>query len=428
MIQKIQIETGQPISSKPKAASADTHKTDSFQALLQAASQKMAPTESGDSTEKTPPEKEGRQKDQKDPLKDAAALVQPNTQVADVLPPQVQLKAAAASSELSVSLSADSGKVQKQQAVPALAKDNVSQLITAADLSKAKPVQQAAVLAQAKTVLQPEAQPMQPTASKPIPAEKTAQPLVLQQNAAPKTAAVETAKPQALRADGSEAAVAESSPAVQEKQPLEAYPAQIVTEKSKAENVPVKVVSQTAETNTGRKEDSSPDAFKAAQLSNLYTDGHVVIKVSNAPVAEKVPVAHQISEAVVQGLKNGKQQLQVDLYPQSLGKVSVKLVSEGGMLTVELAASNPKTQSLLASNSGEIRSMLQDTTNHSSVQVAVPDQPAQQQFAQQQNGYAEQNARQQMEEQQTHWANSTGAGNINTDDFLSILKQTGISA
>lgn len=305
MIQRIQLEAGQQISSKPKAASADTQETGSFQSLLQVASQKTAPTESGDSTEKTPAQKEDRPKDQKDPLKDAAALVQPNTQVADVLPQQVQPKAATAVGILPV----DSEEVQKQQAISALTKGSVSQLITAADASKAQPVQQAAVPAQTKTVLQPEAQPMQP-----IPAEKTAQPLVLQQNAAPKTAAVETnVQPQALRADGSAAAMTESSPAVQAKQPLEAYPAQIVTEESKPENVPVKVVSQTAETNTGRKEDSSPDAFKAAQLSNLYTDGHVVIKVSNAPAAEKVPVAHQISEAVVQGLKNGKQQLQVDL-------------------------------------------------------------------------------------------------------------------
>ena len=418
MIQQIQAEAWQPVSSKPKAASADTQKTDSFQALLQAASNKTAPAESDDSTEKTPAEKEDRPKDQKDPLKDAAALVQPNTLAAAVLPQQVQPKAATAVSTLPV----DSDEVQKQ-AIPVLTKSSVSQLITAADVSKARPAP-----AQAKTVLQPEAQPVQPAAAKPIPTEKTAQPLVLQQDAALKTAADETVQPQTLRADGSAAAVTESLPTAQAKQPTEVYSAQTAAEESKAENIPVKVVSQTAETNTGKKENSSPDAFKAAQLSNLYTDGHVVIKVSNAPVTEKAPVAHQISEAVVQGLKNGKQQLQVDLYPQSLGKVTVKLVSEGGMLTVELAASNPKTQSLLASNSGEIRSMLQDTTDHSSVQVAVPNQPAQQQFAQQQNGYAEQNARQQMEEQQSHWANTTGAGNISTDDFLSILKQTGVSA
>lgn len=427
MIQQIQLEAGQPIASKPKAASADTQKTDSFQALLQAASNKTAPSESDDSTKKTPAEKEERPKDQKDPLKGAAALVQPNTLAAAALPQQVQPKVAAAFSELSVSLPEDSGEAQKP-AIPALAKGSVSQVIMAADASKAKPVQQVAVPAQTKTVLQSEAQPLQPAAAKPIPAEKTAQPLVLQQNAAPKTVANETVQPQTLRADDSAAAVAENIPAVQAKQPLEVHPAQIAAEDSKAENIPVKIVSQTAEANTGKKENASPDAFKAAQLSSLYTDGHVVIKVSNAPAAEKAPVAHQISEAVVQGLKDGKQQLQVDLYPQSLGKVSVKLVSEGGMLTVELAASNPKTQSLLASNSGEIRSMLQDTTDHSSVQVAVPNQPEQQQFAQQQNGYAEQNARQQMEEQQSHWANSTGAGNISTDDFLSILKQTGISA
>lgn len=424
MVQQIQA-TQQPVTLKPETTSSKAQKTGSFQSILQAVSKKTAPADSADSVKNTPSGKENRpkdQKDQKDPLKDAAALVQPNHLAVVALPQQAQPKMAAALSALSVSLPADSGEAQKQ-ATPALIKGSVSHLISVADTSKEKPVQQE-IPAQAKAALQP-------TAAKPVPAEKAAQPLVLQQNVTQKPAAGETVQQQALRVDDSSAAVTESLPAAQAKQPLEVHSAQIAAEESKVDNVPVKVISQTAQANTEKKEDaSSPDASTAARFSDLYTGSRVVIKVSNAPVAEKTPAARQISEAVVQGLKNGKQQLQVDLYPQSLGKVSVKLVSEGGMLTVELAASNPKTQSLLASNSGEIRSMLQNTTDHSSVQVAVPNQPTQQQqqYAQQQNGYAEQNARQQRQEQQSRWYSSAAAGNISTDDFLSILKQTGVSA
>lgn len=436
MIQQIQA-TQQPVKLKPEVTSDETQKTGSFQSLLQAASQKAAPADPVDSVKNAPSGKGNRPKDQKDPLKDAVALVQPNNLAVVALPQQAQPKMAATLSALSASLPTDSGEAQKQ-AIPALTKDSVSQLISTADASKAKPVQQE-IPTQAKTVLQPEAQlsqptaqPLQPTAAKPVQEENAARPLAFQQNVAQKPAADEAGQQQTLRTDGSSvAAVTESLPAAQTKQSPEVHPTQIAAEESKVDNVPVKVISQTAQANTGKKEDaSSPDASTAAHLSDLYTGDRVVIKVSNDSVAEKVPAARQISEAVVQGLKNGKQQLQVDLYPQSLGKVSVKLVSEGGMLTVELAASNPKTQSLLASNSDEIRSMLQNTTDHNSVQVAVPNQPAQQQqqYAQQQNGYAEQNARQQRQEQQSRWYSSAAAGNISTDDFLSILKQTGISA
>lgn len=157
--------------------------------------------------------------------------------------------------------------------------------------------------------------------------------------------------------------------------------------------------------------------------SNPYGTGNVVIKVSDAPVPRSAqPVFHQVANAISENMKNGKQEFQVDLYPQSLGKVTVKLVSENGLLTVELAASNPKTQSLLLSNSGDIRSILQSSANQ---QVVVQSQQAPSWYGQQQGGQS--GARQQQQQQQSGQnrqdSQSEDSGAIfSAGDFLNLLQ------
>lgn len=161
------------------------------------------------------------------------------------------------------------------------------------------------------------------------------------------------------------------------------------------------------------------------KLNDFYSDGKVVVKVSDPPAKAQVPVNRQVSNAVLQGVKAGKQQLQVDLYPQSLGKVAVKLTSENGILTVEIAASNPKTQSLLASSSGEIKSMLQSSTGRT-IQMAGPEQQTRQNDQQQdRQGYQDNSRRQdRQEKQKPKWYSVRGTDEISTDDFLSLLRQT----
>ncbi len=163
------------------------------------------------------------------------------------------------------------------------------------------------------------------------------------------------------------------------------------------------------------------------QLSDLYAGSKVVVKVSDAPTQTKAPVSSQISNAVADGLKAGKQQLQVDLYPESLGKVSVKLASENGILTVEILAANPKTQSLLASSSGEIRSILHNSTGQT---VHVSQQSAQQQYAGQNGNFAQQeSARQQQQEEEARkyqaaqWFAANNSSGFSTGDFLTALQR-----
>lgn len=181
-------------------------------------------------------------------------------------------------------------------------------------------------------------------------------------------------------------------------------------------------VSQLSFGKTEQKTDSAAALIPQAQ-QNPSEAGKVVIKVSDAPAAHSSqPVFHQVANAIWQNMKNGRQEFQVDLYPQSLGKVTVKLTSENGLLTVELAASNPKTQSLLLSNSGDIRSILQSSANQ---QVVVQSQQAQPWYGQQQGGHsgAQQQQQQQGGREQRHSQSDQADMLFSAGDFLSLLQK-----
>lgn len=180
---------------------------------------------------------------------------------------------------------------------------------------------------------------------------------------------------------------------------------------------------------SGREERISAEdsaGASAPSAAALYTGGKVVIKVSDKTAQTQVSPSRQVANAVAEGFKSGTKQLQVDLYPDSLGKVSVKLTSRDGLLTVQLAADNAKTQDLLASSSGDIRSMLQNATGQS-VQVVKPDTSAAQQWYAQDGGpggqdrQQQENGRRKKDEEPLPLSN---VGAISTDDFLTIMRKT----
>lgn len=99
-----------------------------------------------------------------------------------------------------------------------------------------------------------------------------------------------------------------------------------------------------------------------ARLSSLYENGNVVIKISDAKASGKA-ICNQLTDKVLYNYNKGNQQFQMELFPQNLGKVSVKLAMQNGVLNVTIQAANPKTQSLLMENSADIKTILQTSVN-----------------------------------------------------------------
>lgn len=174
-----------------------------------------------------------------------------------------------------------------------------------------------------------------------------------------------------------------------------------------------------------KKAEASENSAPQGTLSDLYAGGNVVIKISDAKAAQKPSAARQVAQTVAQQMRQGKQEFQVELYPQSLGKVSVRLSSENGILTVEIAAANPKTQSMLLSGSEDIRSLLQNTTGQN-VTVVQPEQPGGW-YNRQDGGNSGSQQQGQDEEKQKKSAagqgiQNIGAGGMSTGSFLSIMR------
>ncbi|WP_411676483.1 flagellar hook-length control protein FliK [Caproicibacter sp.] len=183
---------------------------------------------------------------------------------------------------------------------------------------------------------------------------------------------------------------------------------------------------------TGRSgEDGKGNATAATDsLSNLYGTGNIVIKVSGEAAQAPSPV-HQVANTAAYQLQNGKNEFQMDLYPQSLGKVSLKMTSQNGLLTVEILAADPKTQSLLLSGSAEIRTILQASTGQN-VQTVIPNQQAAQWYGQPQDGGGGNSGNQGREREKPRKGRPEGIGSVSselsTGDFLTMIQQIGAFA
>ncbi|MBW7573353.1 flagellar hook-length control protein FliK [Caproiciproducens faecalis] len=168
--------------------------------------------------------------------------------------------------------------------------------------------------------------------------------------------------------------------------------------------------------------DAAAQSQDTAQFSDLYRTGNVVIKISDTPSDTPKTTFKQVADQILVNYKAGKPEFQMDLYPKDLGKVSVKLAMQSGVLTVSIQASNPKTQSMLMENSSDIRSLLQTTVNQP-IQVS---EPAQEKAWYQQNQQNQQNQAQQQEEQQhNQQLHRVGLqdSDTSTDDFLTVMQQ-----
>lgn len=123
--------------------------------------------------------------------------------------------------------------------------------------------------------------------------------------------------------------------------------------------------------------------------------------------------AAHLTEQIVKNVQAKNNSFRMELFPQDLGKISVSLKMEQGMLVVDILADSPRTQSLLASGSGEIRSLLESAVGQP-VQVTQPPQDAPAYYQQEQESSGQQQDEQQS---QQHQEQET------TEDFLSVLQQ-----
>jgi hypothetical protein len=110
-----------------------------------------------------------------------------------------------------------------------------------------------------------------------------------------------------------------------------------------------------------------------AQKNKLMFSENKIIQVSDESSYIKSSAISQIKdkiEVMVSERTNGTKEVTMELQPEKLGKVNIKMFYEGNKLTVEIKALNEETSKLLMSNSQELAKVLNKTVD-SNVNVIV---------------------------------------------------------
>lgn len=164
---------------------------------------------------------------------------------------------------------------------------------------------------------------------------------------------------------------------------------------------------------------AEPDMLENKPITIVRDTGFV--KISDASSKLDVSPQQQIVDNIQVNLKNDKSEFEMQLFPENLGKVSVKMVAENGLITIQLIADNPKTQSLLLSNANEIKSLVQASTGTNTQVVASNQSEVLQHYSQQQ---ADQENHQNQQNNQTEQNQATNENDEAVAiDFTSLLEQ-----
>lgn len=141
---------------------------------------------------------------------------------------------------------------------------------------------------------------------------------------------------------------------------------------------------------TGRETDTQDTPQETVAEAPVFQEvREIPVKVGEAPAVEEAPetpVEDQIGPKLAEALKNGDTRVEIQLAPESLGKVTVEVtLRQDGTLHVALHAENSQTRGLLERSADNLAAMLGRDAQQE-VQVEVPRQ----QESQQQNLYDQQ--------------------------------------
>lgn len=111
-----------------------------------------------------------------------------------------------------------------------------------------------------------------------------------------------------------------------------------------------------------------------ASRESLVHAENKIITISDESSQIKPQVLSQVRDKIAfmaeEGSDSGTKQVTMELHPNNLGKVDIKMTFEDNKITVEIKALNEETQKILSSGVGELTKILNKTTE-SSINVVV---------------------------------------------------------
>lgn len=198
---------------------------------------------------------------------------------------------------------------------------------------------------------------------------------ILQNNFSNQISAQQKTQDDTIVSHGGEASEIKISDAVS-KGDLKSSGAQKVSADKSVDAIPTTVPKETADkssdfsnvlTQSGsdsKQQDDIPrnsdsgSAFNVAMAAQ--TDKAVTKIADKVQTADKTDTARQISDAVKQAVDTGRTELRLHLSPEDLGGINIKIISQGGSISLQITADNQQTGQLLASGMNELAKSLHD--------------------------------------------------------------------
>ncbi len=127
----------------------------------------------------------------------------------------------------------------------------------------------------------------------------------------------------------------------------------------------------------GKKQKNEPAYLEMPDCIDLKNK---IITISDGSTEIKSQVLSQVKDKIIIMTENsqdsnGIKTITMELRPQSLGKVDIKMSYENNKLTVEIKASNEETQKILSSNTDELKELLNKTSKTDVKIIVKPYEP-----------------------------------------------------
>lgn len=178
----------------------------------------------------------------------------------------------------------------------------------------------------------------------------------------------------------------------------------------------------------GKKEDVQSDFISTEDMLLMrsgnkinFETSKIAFKVADTPVNIQSPnAAADLADKIL--MRFDENQFEVELYPKNLGKITVNLTVEDGIVHVAMNSNNSKVNEFLASQSANIQNIVEKNTQYNAI-VKVDD--SQEMYQQHERDNAQHGADEnQKNRQQEHMQNMYRRDIQHTEDFLSMLNIT----
>ena len=107
----------------------------------------------------------------------------------------------------------------------------------------------------------------------------------------------------------------------------------------------------------------------------MFSNSNKIIEISDESSEIKSTILNQVEDKVIlmANSKDGTQEVNMELFPDNLGKVNIKMSINADKITVEIMALNEKAGNILLSNAQELTKVLQNNFSNGTVNIIVTE-------------------------------------------------------